>query len=127
MIIKTYHINGTIKDYKIITKIGNGPSGEIFKCEKDSQKFAIKKILLKDICLDLFRQELYQIKNLQHPNIIKIYDEFQDSNFFYIVMEYVENGNLTNYIQEKKINFETNSNIIQKFIYQLVNVLCYLQ
>lgn len=44
---------------------------------------------------------------LDHPNIVKLYGFFDDSSHFYIVMEYMEGGNLFNLIKKKKKLTET--------------------
>ena len=87
----------------------------------------LKKILIKDQDAKNIRKKFDLIKNLNHPNLIQLYDLIEDCNFYYIIMEYEENGNLKNYILSNKTNVEANSNIIEKYIYQLVDVLCYLQ
>ena len=42
-------------------------------------------------------------------------------------MDYVENGNLRIYLESNKITYENNSKIINKFVYQLIDILRYLQ
>ena len=38
---------------------------------------------------------------LNHPNILKLYHFFDDSNYVYLVMEYMEEGSLFDYMQKK--------------------------
>jgi calcium-dependent protein kinase len=37
---------------------------------------------------DLYFEELQTLKKLDHPNILKIYEVFEDKNQFYVVTEY---------------------------------------
>ncbi len=37
--------------------------------------------------------------NLDHPNIVKLHDSFIQGCTVYMVMDYVENGNLYQYLQ----------------------------
>ena len=39
--------------------------------------------------------------NLDHPNIVKIYEYFEDWWFIYIVMEFLEGGELFDWIKRK--------------------------
>ena len=45
-----------------------------------------------------FEEEMMLIKNLDHPNIFKIYEFYQDQNNFYLISEYLEGGELFSYI-----------------------------
>lgn len=38
--------------------------------------------------------ELNILKNLDHPNIIKVYELFSDANFYYLITEYCSGGEL---------------------------------
>ena len=38
--------------------------------------------------------EIGILKKLDHPNIVKIYEYFEDSKRFYIVQEHIEGGEL---------------------------------
>ncbi len=39
--------------------------------------------------LELLRIEIKLLKICQHPNIIKLYDIFENENYYYIIMEYL--------------------------------------
>lgn len=57
-----------------------------------SKKCVIKT--LKPVRLDKIRREISILKNLDHPNIIKLYDVVisPESNFPALIMEYVDTG-----------------------------------
>ena len=38
---------------------------------------------------------------VNHPNIVRVYELLQDNKFYYIVSEFVEHGELFDYIIEK--------------------------
>ena len=44
------------------------------------------------------KSELQILKQLDHPNIVKFLEIFEDSDYFHIVTEYCPNGDLLNYI-----------------------------
>jgi serine/threonine protein kinase len=52
--------------------------------------------------VDGIEREIKVHSKCVHPNIVKLYDSFQERESVYIVLEYLSNGNLYNYIQKKK-------------------------
>ncbi|OMJ68957.1 hypothetical protein SteCoe_33457 [Stentor coeruleus] len=96
------HSNGLPIDqvYKLSKKIGGGSFGTVWLAHrKDNHKykFAIKKINKKEVEnteLDLLRREIDVLREVDHPNIIKFYDTYEDSNHIFIVMEYCSGGEL---------------------------------
>ena len=54
---------------------------------------------LKD--MELLKREIEVLKVCQHPNIIRFYDVFENSDFIYIVMEYLKGGDFFNYLESK--------------------------
>ena len=42
------------------------------------------------------------MKTCQHPNIIRFYDAYENSEYIFIVMEYFKGGDLFNYLMTKK-------------------------
>ena len=81
--------------------IGRGSWGEVFKIiNKDDRQLRAMKIIpkqkIKEAQLernDLLREVDLQ-KNLDHPNILKVYEYFEDAMNFYIVTEFVNGKEL---------------------------------
>ena len=48
-----------------------------------------------------FQREVKNLSSLKHPNIINVLEDFSENNTHYYVMEYLEGGNLDDYIQSK--------------------------
>ena len=46
--------------------------------------------------------EVHILKKLEHPNIVKYYETYDDSKYFYLVMELVKGEELFNLIAEEK-------------------------
>ncbi len=55
---------------------------------------AIKRISKRDADYDTFRREALVLKELHHPGIPMIYDLEEDSDFFYLIEEYLEGYSL---------------------------------
>ena len=52
--------------------------------------------------LDQFIQELKIQLYLNHPNIVKMYGYFANSQNFYIILEYMEEGSLYSFIKKNR-------------------------
>ena len=90
------------QNYKITndTKIlGAGSFGKVFLSENISDpnfKVAIKvlnKAKLKDN-LAAIKEEVRILTKLDHPNIVKYYETYDDIKYMYLVMEYCSGGEL---------------------------------
>jgi serine/threonine protein kinase len=42
----------------------------------------------------LLDREIHIMKNINHPNIVEFYDNFEDSKQIYLVLEYLSGGEL---------------------------------
>lgn len=42
------------------------------------------------------------LKNISHPNIIRLHTSFVDNEYLYMVMEYAEGGDLLTLIKKQK-------------------------
>ena len=53
--------------------------------------------------LDKLQIEIEILTKVDHPNILQLVEIFQDLDFYYIVTEFCEGGDLFDYIQEKQV------------------------
>lgn len=87
---------------------------------------AIKKISLNNISHDQIKSltvEVDLLKRLNHPNIVKYVDTINTENNLYIIIEYIENGSLSDII--KKFNTLTEV-LCVRYIKQVLEGLAYL-
>ena len=125
------------KELEITEKIGEGGFGEVHLGIWNYKKVAIKKftldynklknkikllykhknnnLSLKNIILK-FIKEINIISNLRHPNILLyIGASIDEENNFYIVTEYIPNGNLFDYLHKNNNNeYEDNKSNFKK-------------
>lgn len=64
------------------------------------------------------------MRKINHPNIIKIYDVFQDARYFYFVMEYLEGPTLFDGLE--KDTFENNEKNVREVFRSIINAINYL-
>jgi len=72
--------------------------------KKTSQKVAIKVIQKTTVAGDdikLLRREVHNLKALDHPNILKLYDVYEDDKQFFLIMELVQGKELFDKIVER--------------------------
>jgi len=90
---------GKIQDFYNIDKkkIGEGSYGSVSKCNNKSTGVtravkSISKSQMKN--LERFKQEIAIMKIMDHPNIIKLYESFEDHRNIYLVLELCTGGEL---------------------------------
>lgn len=87
-----------IGQYTLTLKCGYGAYGEVFLAEDLSgRQVALKRIAKNQYCLDWQREfnglMKYCHKQLNHPNLIKIYHIEENKDYFYYTMELADNLN----------------------------------
>ena len=79
-----------INEYDILKQIGKGAYGKVFKVKNKTtgEIRACKQLVKHDISnIVKFQREITILKKADHPNIIKLYDVYEDDRFLYLVME----------------------------------------
>jgi calcium-dependent protein kinase len=66
--------------------------------------------------------EINTLRSLDHPNIVKIYEYFEDEKRFYIVTEHIQGGELFDEIIAKGKFNERDAAVLLK---QLLSCVCY--
>ena len=70
-------------------------------CHGEETLYAIKKINLQHKSKDTIK-EVFMLKNIAHPNIIKCHTSFVEDNHLHIVMEYAKDGDLFKLIENQR-------------------------
>ena len=99
--------------------LGKGSYGEVKKIQhKTTGEFRAMKIIKKDEVSKEYVQsllnEIDNLKQLDHPNIVKIYEFYQDKLNFYLITEYIEGGELFDRITKVKCFTESDAARIMK-------------
>lgn len=79
-------------NYVMVSKISNGKFGDIYKVLKDETVFAMKVLTKKQltrVSISL-ESEIQLHSSLKHPNIVEVYEYFSDSEYIFIIMEYLQ-------------------------------------
>lgn len=115
--------------YQLTEKIGEGKTREVYLAKDKGAgyqlvvvkrlKMEVEQDKIKDV-LGSFEQEYLVLSGLNHPNIPRIFDLFEDDNDFYIIEEYIKGELLSNQIHGL-MPYQA-----VKFILQICDVLEYL-
>ena len=93
------------KRYKMLDVIGNGKYGVVYKAvsKADPNFFVAIKVLKCNNEEDrkYIKDEMQILKDLDHPNIIKYYEEIEDGDYIFLVTEYCSGGELLDRITSK--------------------------
>jgi len=92
--------------YEILDDIGNGSYGVVKLGLQVStkRKVAIKLITksrLKPNELDFVKREIDILKFNTHPNIVEFLDHYENSEYIFIIIEYLKYGDLKDFINKK--------------------------
>jgi len=93
--------------YRIVTRIGRGGMGSVYRGEREAGDFAhvaaikiIKPGLLSEALVARFERERQTLAALAHPNIAQLYDGGEtEGGSPYIVMEYVDGLPLLEWVE----------------------------
>jgi len=99
-------IGTKIGNFEIKSKIGQGSTGHVYLAENGGIKAAIKILkcnLVSDtVALKRFQQESETVKNIDHPNVAKVFEcGLLNDEQPYIIMEFVEGETLADYLKTK--------------------------
>lgn len=97
-----------IAQYRIISTIGSGGMGTVYLAHPvndKQQQVAVKalreELIEDDISRRRFKHEGAIIDQLEHPNIVKIFERGEFAGKLYLVMEYLEGTTLAQIIKEE--------------------------
>ncbi|KAK8813221.1 hypothetical protein WA158_002813 [Blastocystis sp. Blastoise] len=111
-------------------ELGSGVTGSV-RCgtsKVTKQKYAIKMIRTKHMSEEnkqLLKNEINILQQLDHPNIVKLYETYESADELYLVMELCTGGELYNRLMEQH-NCHFNEEEIRVIMRKLFSAVCYL-
>jgi len=90
---------GNLEDYYKVEKkvLGEGSYGSVQKCQYiDTGQWRAVKTINKTLVKnpEQFKEEMAIMKLLDHPNIVRLYETFEDARYVYLVLELCTGGEL---------------------------------
>ena len=132
-----YLIGDKKSDFEFLQLLSEGAFGKVFKVSSliNNKIYAMKILDLKEHENDhmdkkekeeYFTNEIELLKKLNHPNIVKYYKSFKEDDSLYIIMEYFDNGDLSDYIKVLQYDNKNKKEEIWNIFYQCILGLNYL-
>jgi beta-lactam-binding protein with PASTA domain/tRNA A-37 threonylcarbamoyl transferase component Bud32 len=92
--------------YAVIERVGSGGMAEVYRARDEllGREVAVKvlsdRLSTDRSFVERFRREAQSAANLNHPNVVSLYDYGADDGAYYIVMEYIEGKSLGDVVAE---------------------------
>ncbi|MBR6197503.1 MAG: protein kinase [Bacteroidaceae bacterium] len=121
--------------YKIEKTLGQGSFGITYLATHTTldKKVAIKEFFMKELNSrdedgsitgmtdgslsanygQKFKKEAVNLSRLEHPNIVRVTDSFDENGTYYYVMDYIEGENLNDYLKHNSLSHEDAVSIIK--------------
>ena len=120
-----------ISDFKIVKELGKGSFARVLLVQHKKTKvlYALKVIDKRQLLNEMERNDLIReveiMYKIHHPNIVKLFGHFEDNIYCYLVVEYIEGGELFSYMpKEGKSKLSTQQ--IASIIRDVISAIYYL-
>ena len=119
------------KKYEYVSLIGSGAFGKVrLYVDRDSKTFryaikTIKKNIFNKHSIESIKREVDILRSLDHPNIVKYFETYEDEYYLHIVMEYIAGDNLFRVLTDQK-GFKFTERAISKIMTCLLKAVLFL-
>ena len=119
------------KKYEYQSLVGSGAFGKVrLYVDRDSKLFkyaikTIKKNIFKRHSIESIKREVDILRSLDHPNIVKYFETYEDECYLHIVMEYIAGDNLFRVLTDQK-GFKFTERAISKIMTCLLKAVLFL-
>ena len=123
-----------VEDLTLQKCLGKGAFGEVYLTSKQGshEKFATKKIDKKFTSNPRAKKyldnEINILKEIDHPNIIKLYEVKETNKFYYLVMELCNGGGLSDCLEDYQNKYKKPfpEEVVQYLMRQIMSAINYL-
>ena len=118
-----------VGNYLLSEQIGIGTFSKVTKGihiltgEKIAVKILDKSKIKDEIDIEHITREIEILKSISHRNICQLYESISTDHNFYLIMEYIDGGDLGDFISK---NIKLSENLACHFFRQLISAIEYL-
>jgi calcium-dependent protein kinase len=118
--------NSVWDKYDRLDELGRGAYGVVYRVQTKvaPQLRAVKLIYKAQLKPDDFSQfsaEIELLRTMDHPNILRLYEFYEDSKCFYLVTEYLPGGELFEFIIKQRALTEGTAALVMSQLLSAVN------
>lgn len=128
---------GKVSDaYKVLKLLGEGAYGKVYQIQHKktnicramkSKKAPLTIVLRKKHTKNIQKAEVFNefeiLRNVDHPNIVNLYELYGDDHYYFLISEYLEGGELFDRIKTAK---HFSEGYAAKIMHQLLSAVNYL-
>ena len=120
---KGHYPQTTLDFYRLIKMIGKGAFGKVFlgvhllTGKYVAVKSIEKKYIKEETSQKRIFQEVYILKKINHQNVIRLLEVFENKRYLFLVLEYAPKGDLLKYVKRKT---KLDENIAKEIFAQIV-------
>lgn len=103
--------------------IGEGAFGLVYLIENPTTQRAVK---VQEFDQKRSEHEFEVMRNLDHPNILKVFENIHDGDHSYISMEFAQKGNLRVFLTQNAFYFQNEKSLLE-FFSKIVDAVFYLE
>lgn len=117
-----------LSHYTLGKKLGEGGYAVVKLCQRhrDNQVFAVKigkRESMNSDDVDNLKKEYQLVSILDHPNIMRVFELYEEKKHFYVVMEFIKGGELFDRIAAKKQYSESDARDAAKCVLEGIKYL----
>ena len=122
----------SFQDYDILRQLGEGSLGKVLRVrsKKNQKIYAMKKVDLNEFENEAplnLKKEITFLQKLQNRHILKYFKYFEEKGFLYIIIEFMNNGNLFNFMETyQKLNIHLKEEMLWNIFLQSMTALSYI-
>ncbi|ORX92543.1 Pkinase-domain-containing protein [Basidiobolus meristosporus CBS 931.73] len=99
----TLEVLFTVRQYNVVRSLGSGSFSKVYLAEDSEQPGRLVALKMVELNCDqstkqLISREIQMLKTLDHPNVVGFYESFETDTHFVLVLEYVQDGDLFDYV-----------------------------
>ena len=120
--------NTGINKYDFLCEIGTGGMSNVYQVQnKQTGALLCCKVVSKEFDETTIKAEVAILQKIRHPNIVRVYELCEDSDYYYIIEELCFGSSLLDFINSRLNDYaRINDHEIKYIMHQILSILSFL-